>query len=120
MSAGLGVRRLAAAFQGGSKLPHSITITPVIDRRYRSGCHFVFQFSIGGSLDGPVRDGRVDSRHAVNGLFQSNDDLLIVLDVIPAQCPATPVFEPLLAHLIPADVKFPDFGRDAFEVLAAL
>src|SRR5437016_7847197 len=43
----------------------------------------------------------------------------VVLQVAVGQVAAPPIFQPLLANLIAADMEIPDFRRDALEVLAA-
>ena len=69
---------------------------------------------------GPLGDGRVDGGHEADGFTQSCDDFAVMFQIVIGQGSAPAVLEPLLANLIAADVKIPDFGRYAFEVLASL
>jgi len=67
--------------------------------------------------DRPGGDEVIDFGHETDGLVQSDDYFLIMLDVVVGNYPAFAVFEPFLANLVTADVKFPNrFGHPA-EVL---
>src|SRR2546425_2964383 len=69
-------------------------------------------------LHRPFGDGRIDFRHKADGFPKGGYQLPVVLQIVIGQRSATPVFEPLLAYLIAANLEVPDFGRHAFKVLA--
>jgi len=43
-----------------------------------------------------------------------------MFQVVIGQLAPSPIFQPLLANLIAADMEIPDFGRHTLEVLALL
>jgi hypothetical protein len=65
-------------------------------------------------------DGGVNCGHEADCFAPGRDHLLVVGQVLLAQSAASAVFEPFFANLMAADVEIPDFGRNAFEVLAFL
>ena len=58
-------------------------------------------------------DHFVDFLYQANSFGDSNDDPVVMLDVIFQQLAALAVLEPLLADLVPADVIIPDCIRHA-------
>jgi len=52
--------------------------------------------------------------------LERRDDLRVMLQVLIAQGSFAPVFQPLLANLVAADMEVPDFGWDAFTILPFL
>jgi len=62
-------------------------------------------------------DHLIDLLHQANGLRESNDDLLVVNDVVFGERPSFAVLQPLLTNLVAAHMEFPDFFGNAFEVL---
>ena len=73
-----------------------------------------------GEFESPppsLNPDQINLLHQAIGLHKRHDDLLIVQDVLVAELAVFAVFEPFLAGLVAADVKFPgDFG-DVAEVL---
>src|SRR5687767_13827268 len=53
-------------------------------------------------------DGLVDLSHQAVGLVQSDDDLMVVGDVVLRQLAPPAVLEPLLADLVATNVEAPD------------
>ena len=69
------------------------------------------------SFDRPGGDQLIDLGHQADGFIQGDNDLLVVLGVVVRKRPAFAIFEPFLADLIAADMKFPHLLGHAFEVL---
>jgi hypothetical protein len=62
--------------------------------------------------------GRVNLRHDADNSSEGATDLPEVLQILEGRGPAAVVFEPILANLIPANLKIPDLELCAFEALA--
>lgn len=60
-------------------------------------------------------DDLIDLGHQADGLLESDDDLMIVGDVLVGEGAAFAVLQPLLADLIASDVKVPDRLEDTLE-----
>ena len=54
------------------------------------------------SLNRPLGDGRVDFGHEADGFAKGRNDLAVVHLIVVGQRAGTPVFEPLLANLLPS------------------
>ncbi len=60
-------------------------------------------------------DDLVDLPHDADGLEESDDDFLVVVDVVLRERAALPVLQPLVADVVAADVEVPDLLGDAAE-----
>ncbi len=60
-------------------------------------------------------DDLVDLLHDADGLEESDDDFLVVVDVVLRERAALPVLQPLVADVVAADVEVPDLLGDAAE-----
>ena len=71
-------------------------------------------------LQRPGGDGGVDFRHQAHGVGESYHDLLVVALVVVVQLPPAAVLEPLVQHLVAADLKRPHLWGDTLGVLLAV
>src|SRR5207247_741656 len=61
--------------------------------------------------------GCIHLYHKPNGLFQGRACPLIVEQIVISEGTPLPIFQPLLADLIPADVEVPDLRRYPVKIL---
>ena len=62
----------------------------------------------------------IDFCHQFNCFLEGDDDFLLVGEVIVGEGAAATVFEPFVANLVAANLEFPDFRWDPFEVLGVI
>ena len=81
---------------------------------FAMGCEVkAYKFVAGGIL--AIR--LVYLLHQSGGFGEDGDDVAVVVNILPAQCPPPAVFEPFLRGLIATDVHIPSRFRHMLEVL---
>src|SRR5207245_1220699 len=91
------------------------TVKILVGLRSKSSVRWVFGDRKGAGPAAVGFDHLVDLGHQADRLFQGDHDALVVQDVLVAEDPAAAVLQPLLANLIPTDMKVPNIFRHALE-----